>query len=249
MAWSISNAMMKDYENSNCLRERVEEFSQVDCLGIEPSAQSNTTLMPDQYYWPDKTTEHCRLSRFGMTCEPLTASHGEELLTWFRGAFLVPTSVQQGSAKESAVKQADCGESKQGSFARYDQSLRVWRTAQCSLLGDSDEFSETWPRWGMTRNGAAYLVEVLEPITSAIESGSWLPTPTCHNAKEGAYPSEYKRNTPSLATHVGGKIHPNFTEWMMFWPTDWSDLSALGTDKFRSWLQQHGEFFLANESQ
>lgn len=87
MAWTISNAMMKAYENSRSSLEPAAEFSEATCSDGEPSAPSNTTPMPDQYYWPDKTTEHYRLSRFGMTCEPLTESHGEALLTWFRGGF------------------------------------------------------------------------------------------------------------------------------------------------------------------
>jgi hypothetical protein len=69
------------------------------------------------------------------------------------------------------------------------------------------------------------------------------PTPTAHNAKEGAYPSEYLRNTPSLASIVGGKIHPQFVEWMMGWPIGHTDLKPLETDKCQFAQQQHGKFF------
>ena len=65
------------------------------------------------------------------------------------------------------------------------------------------------------------------------------PTPTCHNAKEGGYPAEGKRRTPTLGWEVGGKPHPMFTEWMMRWPSGWTDLKPLETDKYQSWLQGH----------
>lgn len=65
------------------------------------------------------------------------------------------------------------------------------------------------------------------------------PTPTCHNAKEGGYPAEGKRNTPTQGWELGGRPHPIFTEWMMRWPSGWTDLKPLATDKFQSWQQQH----------
>jgi DNA (cytosine-5)-methyltransferase 1 len=68
-----------------------------------------------------------------------------------------------------------------------------------------------------------------------------LPTPTAHNAKECASPSEYSRNTPTLATHAGGKLNPTWVEWLMGWPLEWTDLKPLEMDKFPYVPQQHGE--------
>jgi hypothetical protein len=64
-----------------------------------------------------------------------------------------------------------------------------------------------------------------------------LPTPTAHNSKEGAYPAEFTRKTPTLATHAGGKLNPMWTEWLMGWPLGWTDLKQLETDKFH-YVQQ-----------
>ena len=83
---------------------------------------------------------------------------------------------------------------------------------------------------------------MLEKTIKGTEFGLLLPTPTCHNAKEGNYPAEKNRRTPLLATHVGGKIHPEFTEWMMGWPLGWTDLKPLETDKFHFVQQKPGEF-------
>lgn len=44
-----------------------------------------------------------------------------------------------------------------------------------------------------------------------------------------------------LADQVGGKLNPDWTEWLMGWPIGWTDLKPLGMARFQSWLQQHGE--------
>ena len=67
------------------------------------------------------------------------------------------------------------------------------------------------------------------------------PTPTCHNSKEGAYPAELTRNTPTLATHAGGKLNPMWVEWLMGWPLGWTDLKPLETDKSHYVQQPPGD--------
>ena len=65
----------------------------------------------------------------------------------------------------------------------------------------------------------------------------YVPTPTAHNRKEGNYPAERTRNTPTLAAVAGGRLNPQWTEWLMGWPINWTDLKLLETDKFHSaWL-------------
>jgi hypothetical protein len=66
------------------------------------------------------------------------------------------------------------------------------------------------------------------------------PTPTCHNSKEVAYPAEFTRKTPTLATHAGGKLNPTWVEWLMGWPMEWTDLKPLETDKCHFVQQQLG---------
>jgi hypothetical protein len=67
------------------------------------------------------------------------------------------------------------------------------------------------------------------------------PTPTAHNAKECNAPSEKNRNTPTLATHAGGKLNPMWVEWLMGWPLEWTDLKPLETGKSHSVQQPHSE--------
>lgn len=42
-------------------------------------------------------------------------------------------------------------------------------------------------------------------------------------------------------THSGGKLNPNWVEWLMGWPIGWTDLKPLATGKFRQWLRKHGK--------
>jgi hypothetical protein len=77
------------------------------------------------------------------------------------------------------------GPSTPDSFANFDPATSSWRTSQLSLLEDSGEFSGTWPRAGMTRNGIAYRLRPLAPLTGATESGL-LPTPEASNTKAQA---------------------------------------------------------------
>jgi hypothetical protein len=64
------------------------------------------------------------------------------------------------------------------------------------------------------------------------------PTPTTHNAKETNAPSEANRNTPTLAAQVGGKLSPDWVEWLMGFPTGFTVLKDWVTPKSRSKQQQ-----------
>jgi hypothetical protein len=183
-------------------------------------------------------TKFSRLSRFGMTYKPLTDDLGKELLTLYLAVFRAKTFQVLEKVQESMEIEVQCGTTWRESLAKFDHDTHSWKIPHFLLGEGYQEFSETWPRWGMMRNGQCWELEMLEQIISEIESGllaitkpKQFPTPTCHNAKEGAYPSEYQRNTPSLATHAGGKLNPMWVEWMMGWPLGWTDLKPLETDK------------------
>jgi len=42
-------------------------------------------------------------------------------------------------------------------------------------------------------------------------------------------------------TPIGGLLNPDWVEWLMGWPIGWTDLEPLATDRFRQWLDSHGE--------
>jgi hypothetical protein len=217
-------------------------------------------------------TDFSRLSRFGMTYKPLTESRGEELLTLYLAGFHAKTLAPQEKAQELTENEAGCGEKWHASFTKYDPDSFLWKTHQCSLLGDLEPFLETWPQWGLMRDGECWEQQTLEQTIREIDfgwSGKWptpvsddtglrkakykqggtalslaiqtWPTPTAHNSKECASPSEYNRNTPTLAAQAGGKLNPMWVEWLMGWPLGMTDLKPLVTGKSHCVQQQLGE--------
>jgi len=227
MSWLYSQAL-------------VEEYLEGKSLAGEQSVPLNGNPTQLAYLSQDKMTSFSRLSRFGMTYKPLTESRGEELLMSYLEGFHVKTSVQQAEEQELKENEAVCGNTWLESLEKSDQLTLSLKTPLCSALEDSVLSSKTLPHWGTMLSGECYHQAPLALITRGQECGSLLPTPTCHNAKEGAYPAEYTRKTPTLATHVGGKIHPEFTEWMMGWPLGWTDLKPLATAKYPCVLHLHG---------
>ena len=149
----------------------VEEFLGDISLDGEQSVPSSGNPIPQAFCAPGKMTDFSRLSRFGMTFKPLTDALGEELLTLYLAGFHAKTSPPLEKGKELMENEAECGEKWRGSFTKYDQDSSLWKTHQCSLLGDLEEFSETWPQWGLMRNGECWERQTLAHLTKETEFG------------------------------------------------------------------------------
>ena len=158
MSWLFSQVLVEEYLGENSL-----DGEQSVPLSGKPIQQA--------YCAPDKMMAFSRLSRFGMTYKPLMASLGEELLTLYLEDFHAKTSQQQEKAQELTENEAECGQKWRGSFVKYDPDLSLWKTHQCSLLGDLEEFSETWPQWGLMRDGECWEQRTLEQTIRGTESG------------------------------------------------------------------------------
>jgi len=158
MSWLYSQAL-------------VEAYLADTSLDGEQSVQSNGKPTQQAYCAPDKMTDFSRLSRFGMTYKPLTENLGEELLTSYREGFHAKTSAQLEKGQELTESEAECGEKWRASFTKYDQDSSLWKTHQCSLLGDLEEFSETWPQWGLMRDGECWERRTLEQTIRGTEYG------------------------------------------------------------------------------
>lgn len=258
--------------------ELVAEFLEANYSDTERCALSSSTPTPDQYYSHGKPTEHSRLSRFGMTCEPLTDALGAELLTWFQAGSRARTSASQEKVQGLMESVQDSGEKWRGWLAKYDPDSCSWKTAQHSLLGDSDELLATFPRSGMTRGGLLWELPTLERPTSGTGFGCLLPTPVSIDA--GSRTKKYAQGgTPlSLAVKMwptptcqglnggsnvrraaekrgveleilnGGRLNPDWTEWLMGWPIGHTALKPSETDKSRSVAPQLGESLVEIEA-
>ena len=229
-------------------RVLVEEYLVDTCLDGEQSVQSNGNPIQQAYCAPDKMTAFSRLSRFGMTYKPLTEDRGEALLTLYREVFHAKTLAQPGGGQGLTESDQECGKKWHGSFTKYDLNSCLWRTHQCSLLGDLEPFSETWPRWGLMRNGECWEQQMSAHRTSGTESGllekMW-PSPKARDHKDGTTKGTQNRDSPDLGKVVGqsketGALNPTWVEWLMGWPVGWTDLKPLEMDKFQQWLNKHG---------
>lgn len=224
-------------------RALVAGFSAANCSDGERSAPSNTTPTPQAFLWPVKTTEAWNRFPSGMTCEPLTADRGAELLTWFLEGFPAKTSASPTiPPQDSKDYGADCGPKCGESFTTFDPDLRLWKTAQLSLFGGSEPFSETWPRWGLMQGGACFRLPMLEHNTSENASGSW-PTPTKWEEKyiHSQSPGDHYHGIGWILWNQRNlQPTPQCYEALMGWPIGWTALHDAETVKFRQWCEQHG---------
>lgn len=120
-----------------------------------------------------------------------------------------------------------------GWFARHVGGR--WLTPQRDLVSPHgwEEYSETWPRSGMTRNGIAYQLPTLAHLTGATESGLW-PTPSARDGKGARLPETMAKtgrnpdsnSLPDAVEFRGapGRLNPLWVEWLMGYPVGWTGL-------------------------
>lgn len=244
MSWHFSQALEAEY-----LAER--------CSDGEPFAQWKSIPSAADDSCSAKMKATCHRSPFGMMFVHSTDDHGVGLLTSFRAASRARTSALQGKALESTGHGLGCGESSLGSLARYDRDSRSWKTPQCWLLAELGRFLETFPRWGLMRDGECFQLAPSVRHTHGKGCSLW-PTPTRSQAKRGwglgsqshgptghsryAEDGEAVRNVRKDISLYGWKLDPMAHEWLMGWPLGWTGSLPLGTDKFQQWLRSHGEF-------
>lgn len=190
----------------------VEEYLGASCSESAPFAPLSLNPTPQAYCSPDRMTAYSRLSRFGMTCAPLTDDRGAALLTWYLEASRARISARQEKEPVLMGSVPASGGKCTVLLARYDLNTSLWRTPQCSLLAGLDVFLGTWPRSGMMRNGWCWERTTWGPRTSENASGylHMIPTPTACNAPNKGSHSRGPKSLLDVAT----------TGWMpgMMWP-------------------------------
>lgn len=244
MTWMFSKALM----NSLCSQESAAESLPVSNSESEPSVQ--LSVMPTQHkFWHnDKMMDHSNLSRFGLTLQLLTESRGEELLTLYRADFPVRTLVSQEKAQGSKAKGADSGQRWSELLAKYDPVSFLWKTSQLSLLEDLELSLETWPKWGMTRNGVAYQRQKLAQITSENAFGFCVPTPTASDGTSGSVLGKedtyYKTSsgTTRRMTRTGWDRPLGLGRLVNMWPTprasEYKDTGPVGSKSHKYMLEK-----------
>ena len=174
-------------------RALVAAYSAASCSAGTPCAPSSLTPTPRAFSSHARMTAFSRLSRYGMTCAPLTDGHGAALLTWSLAASRARTSASPARARGSAARAAASGRTWRGSLARFDPATRSWKTAQRSLFADSSESWVIWPRSGMTAAGQCWELPTLAHRISATVFGFSLPTPVASDGSSGAVIGKHDR--------------------------------------------------------
>jgi hypothetical protein len=166
------------------------------------------------------------------------------------GGFPCQDISQCGGGLDLMVQDQDFGWRWPESFVKLDQNSFLWKTRQCSLLGGLEEFSQTWPEWGLMQDGECFTRPPLEQRTT--ERGfTWLLTPTAQSWKAWTF-----RNPLKLirVNHADGNLQeqlmrlyqrmttPQCQEILMMWPEGWTDSKPLAMDGFQQWLHEQCEF-------
>lgn len=237
----------KDSEKCICSQGPEGEYWAASFSDIPACVLSRLNLTAAKSSCNGSGMASCQSSQSGMMLEHSTASPGEDSLTLCAVGSHAPIYPMLETELELKVKNRDSGKKWPGSFARYCQHSRLWKTHQGLLLGGLEPFSGTWPRWGIMLDGESWRLEELEHRMSARECGCWLGTPTCTNMM-GTIPtnqfSEGRLPSPAQMAHdAGGKPNPNWGEWLMGWPIGWTEQKPLAMDKFQVWCASHGLCF------
>lgn len=210
---------------------------------------------------PDRMTAYSRLSRFGMTYEPLTDDRGAALLTWYLEASRARTFQPQEKAPAlTAPAPASGGKCTELSM-KYDRNSHSWKTHLCLWEEDLPESSVTLPASGMMLHGVCWELTPLDYPIAAPDYG-FLPTMRACIAKYGLCWKRAEEGKPKgnledylayLYVRSGGKrvrgmcVSASFAALMMGWPQKWTSLKPLATGKFLQWRQLHSGFY-SNDS-
>ena len=153
------------------LRELEGEFLEDICSGGELLQPLKSKITHAEFYCKGKLMDSYLDSLSGMTFVHSMENLGEEKSMLSLEDSHAKTLVLQEKAQDLTEKGQDSGEKWQGSFTKYSPDSCLWKTHQCSLLGDLDEFSETWPQWGLMQGGECWEHQTLERSMKGSESG------------------------------------------------------------------------------
>lgn len=152
----------------------------------------------------------------------LMDDHGAELLTSWLEGFRAKTSALPGTERGLMENAAECGTTWPASLAKFDPDTSSWKTAQLSLLGGLEEFSETWPRWGLMRAGECWERQTLVPRTSESASGLSLsiwPTQNCDGFRSDGDLAILARTLTDYGQFLGMTEKAAMSKRDRAWPT------------------------------
>ena len=198
----------------------------------------------------DSLTVYCLEHPYGMTLIPYSFEQMEGVSTLSTEDSPVRTLVLQEMEKAWKEREADCFSRSYAWPKKSSPNSYFLRTYQPLQLVEEYRLLDRLPKWGMIVGGVVYPLYPLEhPINEY--GGFYLPTPTASQAakpirkpspsrlvKKHGYDIQDKLGEiyPNL---IGMKINIHFLEWMMGYPTNWTELEDWGIQWFQSKLEKH----------
>ena len=193
---------------------------EANSLDGAPVALLSLMPTPGACCWLASETDTFPASRSGTMSGLSTASPGAAQSMSSAGASHAKTSARRAKERESTALVAGSGWKWPESSVKYDLATCLWRTRQSSLLAGLDVFSETWPRWGMMRDGECWELSMPELHTSASESGLW-PTPNVPNGGRSVkHVTDWRGKS---AYHNGKKVQVGLESAVKMLPTPTAD--------------------------
>ena len=84
--------------------------------------------------------------------------------------------------------------------------------------------------WTVTRKGTGTKFGAkLNDVVHKIQNEKMYPTPTIQDSNNNGSPSQMKRKTKPLNAVVGGKLNPNFVEFLMGYPLNYTQIEPTGS--------------------
>ena len=119
------------------LPELVAEFLEECSLDTDQSVLSNTPPTPDQFYWPDKPTEHSRLSRFGTTCAIDIFTYQRKIGAWTKNTDTAKSAaalyVGSHSSHETRGACKNAAQTLVAGLFRQRRRPAIARSAECNF--------------------------------------------------------------------------------------------------------------------
>lgn len=216
----------------HCSRALVADFLRAGFSAGELSAPLSSTGTDGRSSWPASTTAASSPSPSGTTYGPSMDFRGEDVSTWFLEGFparRIPARLE--AATRRTISGRKCGES-------WQRSLPGTYLPRTSSDARSTAPATTSKRW-VTEPGPPPDRPQTWVLTTFGSGTGYLHTPTA--TANFAAPSMQKWPGCREFVRVFGSPAPSNFEWLMGWPAGWTALQPLATDRFRAWLQRHGE--------
>lgn len=115
-------------------------------------------------------------------------------------------------------------------------------SATASGLWPTPTVHGNYNRPGASKNagwGLASAVKAWPTPTASMHKG-WSPG---HNRASTDDRLDYSIEREAHELNIAGRLNPAWVEWLMGWPTGWTDLKPLEMARFHEWQRQHSLFW------